>query len=1649
MGRGEAMTHDRPMAPVRRQVLHESKQTRVSRLLLPDASMILKEPLGPDAEQRLRKEIKIRERLSGLSGVSQMAQAQPYAGSIMLHDVHGVCMANLAMPLEVEELTRLALGLARVVAGIHGRGVVHRDINPANILLAGEGRDPHLIDFALATTLAEARQDLAHHSRIVGTLAFLAPELACRTGRPVDQRADLYALGATLYQLATGEPPFGAGDPLRLTHDHLARVPIPPATVNAAVPSCLSAIIMHLLEKEPDNRYQSADGLIHDLNRLRDGEALPRVGEGDASLRLLTPSRLVGREDDVAKLEAAFTRALSGRCRGALVSGGPGVGKTSLVDELRRVVTNNNGWYVSGKFDQYRRDIEFDGVHQAFRALGRMLLAEPEEELAALRERILQVLGPNAGMATAVSPEFATLLQVPGDTGDPMTAQVRMQRNAVEILRAVASRKRPVVFVIDDLQWAGRTPLGFVDMVLGGHEEIEGLLLVGAFREDDVDSTHPLATMLARWQRQNTGPPHLRLGDLPASSLAEMLTDVLSLDSQRAADLAAAITPHTRGNPYDTVELLNALRHEGVLVPAGDSWQWEPAALRGLGRTDVAELLAERADTMPPKTRALLEMMACLGGRVELNVLPDATGLPPTAVDERLAPAVDEGLLVLEPGSQEAARFRHDRVQEAILHRLGSRQRAVRLSLARRLVQRPELFEVAAQQYLPVADCLSDPDERRTAVGVFRRAAEQARLLSNQLLVERHLAAAVELTDPADSAALIELHTGRHAALYGLGRLDEADDLYRTIDRLCANPAQRTEATLVQVSSLTIRNRPREAVDLGLEQLRRLGLAVPASDRLGAEVDHGLAALYRWIAETDETDDLQRPEITDPALLAMGSVINRAMPPAYFCDQTVMAWLALTAVRMWAQHGLARTLIGPVSHVPYAISALRRDHQTGYRLMRRVLALGEARGHEPETSQARFLYALGVCHWFEPLEEAVSQVLRAREGLILGGDLLNACYTHYASTYDLLDSSPSLDSFVVEVDSALAFAARTGNDHVAGAFQAYRRVIGMLRGEPDASSADEAALDRLADNPLAAVNAHVTRALVAAVFDDATELAQHTATAMSMLPFVESTYLTSDAHLLRALSLAGQARAAEPDARDAILTELDAVTDWLATRAADAPFNFRHLLLLVEAERAWAVGEFRAAAKAFDTALQESATRQRPWHRALAFERAARFCLAHGMEYAGHTALATARRAYLAWGATAKVDQLEWAYPTLRTLPDVHADPEAELTTRRSNIMTATIDLLGILAASQALSSETSIDGLRARVVEVLSAMTGATGVRLLLRNVDRGWLLSTPSADGGTISLDEAGRQHLVPLSVIRYAERTREPLVVNDATHDDRFARDPYFAGLDSCSVLAVPILNRGVLQGLLLMENRLLRSAFSIERLDGVMLIAGQLAVSLDNALVYSSLERKVAERTHQLALVNQRLEQLSTTDPVTGLANRRRLEEVMTAEWQRAARSGEPLGLAMVDVDHFKVYNDHYGHAAGDRCLQRVAAELSRNVRDTDLAARYGGEEFAIVMPNTDVNTALQVAERLRAAIVTLAEPHSLVPDQIVTVSVGVAATVPTPDGLVENLMEQADVELYRAKRAGRNRVRIAASPVHVDGQAGQYSVAVLPNSPFCA
>ncbi|GLY98565.1 serine/threonine protein kinase [Actinoplanes sp. NBRC 103695] len=1509
-------------------------------------------------------------------------------------------------PMPVGELLDLAVRISEALATLHRRGAVHHDVRPATIVADGDGT-PVLIDAGSGGDAGSG--DIA----AADGLTYAAPERTGRTGRPLDHRADLYSLGATLYAFATGRPPFPGDDPLDLIHAHLTRLPEPPAVVEPRVPAMLSAIVMRLLEKEPDRRYQSAEGLAYDLRRLRESPTAGDfpLGERDFPPRLSAPPRPAGRAAESAALAAAFTAAMAGGSRAVLVTGRPGVGKSTLTGELRPIVARAGGWFVTGKFEQFRQGFGADAVQQILRALLRRLLAEPADRLDAVRGALLDDLGPNAGLAAGPLPELTVLLGVEPDTAgpDPALLGPRLQQAALAILRSVASADRPVVIVLDDLQWATPLPLSFIDAVLTD-DGLAGVLVAGCYRDEEPGE--PLLAVLERWAGLGISPPRLALTGLDVPELADMLAAMLRTGPAAARDLATLLHPPTGGNPFDAVEMVDALRREQVLRLGDDGWHWDAAAVRRhLGAGDVAGLLDDRIGGLPPETVTLLTTMACLGGGLTPRSLTVAAGLAPGDLDRLSDPARDAGLLLA--GADGAPAFRHDRVQQAVVARLsGPELTDLRLTVARRVAAVPDLATVAAEQYLHVMAVVGDPAERRRIAGLFIEAADEALVLANHVLRERYLVSALDLLAPdRDLAAgrpgehdgtVLRVAVAWHGSLTGAGRLDEADAVFAWLTRLSTDPSATAEASATQITSLTSRGRMADAVDLGLATLRSLGLEVPSEPaELGAGVADGLTELYALAAGSTAADDLARPEYGDPRIVALAGAISRTVPAAFFSDQVTMAWLVLQAVRLWSAYGPAPALVGPLGNVCFVTPALRGDYRTGNSFVRRVLEVGRRRGYEPGTSEALFLYALGSGPWFEPLEDLVRQARRAHEGLTRGGSMQFAASTFYVSLPDLLDCGPTVGDLVAEAETAMAYAARVGNTQAHDAFIAYRQLGRAMRGEtaaPGSLTGDgfdqEEHLAALAANPTAAANVHVCAAVAAAVMGDEAALVRHAGAVAPLMPFIVPTYLTVAAHLTRALACVTTHRATPAPE---VLAELDEHAAWFAARCADAPGHLSHLCELVEAERAALRGDPAAAAGAFDAARRSADRHSRPWHSGLIAERAAGFYRSLGAGRPAAALLEDAAAHYRKWGATAKIDRLEQEHPSLR-----RADAGAA---------TDAIDMIGIVAASQALSSETTMSGLLARISGTLCALAGATAARVLLRR-DDGWF--RPVAD------DEPGAEAPIPFSVVRYAGRTGQPLVIDDAVRDDRFRHDPYFAGQDRCSLLVSPIHSRGRLTAMLLLENRNTRAAFSGGHLDAVAHIAGQLAVSLDNAQLYASLERKVAERTNALATANRRLELLSSTDPLTGLANRRQLSGMLEREWR--ARPGAEISAIILDVDHFKQFNDEYGHLAGDDCLRLVGEALNRHVRGGDLLARYGGEEFVVVLPGCDLTLAAQVGDRLRQAVVELDLPHAGSPFGVVTISGGCAATTPNDASRPDDLLGQADIQLYRAKHDGRNTVR---------------------------
>ncbi|GGN73265.1 hypothetical protein GCM10010112_42540 [Actinoplanes lobatus] len=1363
--------------------------------------MIYKHAAGAGAAHRIEHERAVLEKLAGLPGVPRLAAHQPRRTLVMQDDGGGPPPAG---PMPLPDLVRTAHALATTLTAVHRAGVLHRDITPANVVLRSHA-PPLLIDFDLAITgTSEAGEGP------VGTLGFLPPEQTGRSGLGIDRRADLYGLGATLYALATGVAPVTGRDPLELMHATLVGTPAVPG-----LPPRLGDIIMRLLEKDPDRRYQSAEGLAHDLTRwTADPDGNWELGERDFPPFLPAPPTLVGRDQQVGTLATALDRALAGDGRAVLVSGPPGISKSALIRTLRPLVAAHDGWFLAGKYEQFGAVVGNSGLSQLVGGLARLLLALPEAELEGHRERLVAALGEAGQVLSDAAPEVDVLLggRVAAEPAELVTPPAWASDSLITLLRTVAVH-RPLVVVVDDLQWAGRAALRVLDgLVAVG--PIPGVLVVCAYRDEEVAAGHPLTGLLTRWERDDLVAPPLRLAGLDRAGLAELTGAVLRVDPAATAALAGLIGTASAGNPYATVELINGLRTEGLLRPAGSGWDWDPDPVRDfVTRHHLPQLLTTRLGQQSPATRRVLVALTCLGSDVSPELLATATATPPDTLPAHLAPAVTDGLISV--GS--TVRFCHDLVLRAARDLLPAAELdRERLAMARRLAAHDGYEQQAAEQYLAVPGLIGDDGERRTAAALLHRAGRRAARTTNYPAADELLAAADRVLADVDAAAADRdaIAVDRHAALYCLGRRADADRIYHDLAARSSNPLTLAAATAVQINSLTVRGECRAAIALGLDALRRLGITPPAD--LVADNQRTLLELRDWVAAHGPAYPAR--ESADPWIIAVARILRRMTGPAYLIDRDWHAWLVLQIHTLWQRNGVCEPLAATLGLVIRVTAWMLDDYRTGYLLTGYALRAAREHGYRTAAAGAAYMHLLLAAPWFEPLEEVVEGCWQVRDDLLAIGDVQLAGL-HWALSLILqLETEDSLETCAEDTEAALAFAERTGNRHTRLFARGHRQLIRTLRGQGSfaADDFDEAAhLDDIDENLPALAGYHLNRALAALLGDDAVALEKHSAEAMRHCDAFRGFYGSALARVIRCLS---DPSPATTDARN-----------WLARRAADAPRNFRPLLLLVDAEIARAAGDAAAALRLFDTGLHE--VTGRPWHHALLAERAARLHLEQGLTHTGRRLLAEARDAYRAWGAAAPVARLETAHPFLRNTASGGSD----------SVAADHLDLMAILRASRALSSQTTLAGLTEQVTDVLCAMTGATDVCLSLRS-----------------RIVSAGCHTDLPSAAVRYVQRTRQPLLVADATHDDRFSHDPYLAGLEACSLLVIPVPCHSAEDAVLVLVNRRQRGVFSTSRLQTVELIAGQLAVSLDNALLYDSLENEVRARTAELADRNRDLE-----------------------------------------------------------------------------------------------------------------------------------------------------------------------------------------------
>lgn len=1657
-----------------------------------DAKSVIIETLDTDYPGRrqlaeIKREAALYDNLSTIKGVISLHEVISYgSGNLALvlerfdSTLRELMLEQDGEPLEATSVIGIALQITKTLEQVHKAGLVHKAIAAENVMVNPHTLDIALSGFGIASELEQEPQATHISRKPQGYLAYMSPEQTGRMNRDLDYRSDYYSLGVLLYELLTAERPFKAQSLLEWVHCHISQQAIEPHKKEPTVPYALSIIVSKLLQKNPDDRYNSASGLLHDLVQCEglllsnsgniSNDNAKALGSKDIRQKFLIPQGLYGREEELARLLEYYEDAVDGITQFCLVHGYSGVGKTALVNELDKYQIKERGFVVQAKFDQYHQGDTYSTLISAFRGLIQQILLEPKDNLLVWQQKLLEALDNNGGVVIEFLPELEIIIGEQPEVVEllPTETQNRLHRVLTSFLHVFADAGHPVVLFLDDLQWCDVPTLHLLQHIITSKEQSH-LLIIGAYRSNEVPNGHPLQIMLDEVS-QSYNINQIAVKPLDKISVGQMVADCLDSSVESTLQLSELLFQKAKGNPFFTTELLRHLHKVGAISRDNTSqkWVWDQslADWRDVS-SDVVEFMVSSLRTLSKDTQDLLQLAACIGNRFDLQTLSRIYNRPvkntakalldtiqqytirPLHNDYRLVDSVNDTMDLTAEFS-----FQHDRVQQAAYNLIDENKRAqMHLKIGRLMWQQHD-YDVPAEYIIDVAehlniavDLINDTEERIKLALLNLHAARRARSSSAYEVAYKHILIAQKLAKlVGDVFAQHEKALAEESQLctYLTGRIEEAEIWMEKRLKLASSALEKSEILATRTRQYATLNRMADSVQSAVEGLALLGIHLPSNPSeqdVKREQERVLESLNgRAIESLIESP----PEQDEKTLVAMKLFME--VFAAAFLSGTgqFFPFLVLKSVNLSLKSGLC-----PESAFAYASYGMilcgeLDDPALGYQYGKLGLAINEKLGDLKLRSRVIYLYAMFVHHWSEHWTSLTPWFKKGIEAGYQTGDLLYLAY----SAQDCVIWDPKLDLETAHrlhtenLDIVRECAYQDSLDSGTLFLQLQRALLGLTENETsfnDHEFDEQTCLEGMQQRQFktGVANYHIYKAELCFIHGDVNQARLHLEqqdklirSAMS-LPQLVRYYLVANLTLAEHYPFMSGFEQAETLER--LNKDLARMKRW----SQNCEANFLHLYYLMRAELENLSGNITQALELYDLSIEHAQKHQFMRDEALASERAARMLLANGKRRSSEGYLRGAYKMYDAWGAEVKVKRLKGEFPFIKEV----------VTSFSSNEewdFTLDIDSMSVLKASREISSEIVLERLLDKVMHILLENAGAqwgclvlsgkseTSSHLLVENA----ILPKEGLDPLCVPEHSALKcrndmKIPLPVTLLTHVLRMNNPLVLHNAATEGEFKDDPYILKFKPKSIICVPI-KRKQFEAAIYMENNLSEDVFSKTQIEVVSLLVAQASVAVENARLYEqvqeyskTLEDKVTERTTQLEKLNKELRRLAHRDGLTGVANRRRADNYLSQTWSVLWRAKQPLSVIMLDVDHFKAYNDNYGHQAGDHCLVKISHAIQNVLsRQGDMIARYGGEEFIVILPNTSLDGAFIIGEKMRLAVesLQLEHAHSSVAN-VVSISIGAATAMPSSETNKEMLVKQADSALYEAKKQGRNMVSL--------------------------
>jgi diguanylate cyclase (GGDEF)-like protein len=1603
--------------------------------------LIVDHPSTTD-QARFRQEY---ERIKGLDidGVIKVIDIVTDHGaiSLVLEDFNGISLsAHLnGERVSVREFLPIAMTLSSVLGYLHQKNVIHKDIKPQNVLINPRTQQIKLTDFGISASITHDHKPSANKA-IEGTLPYMSPEQTGRINRSVDYRTDMYSLGILFYEMLTGMLPFQSRDPMELIHAHIAKVAIPPSSLNAEVPEVISDIVMKLMSKNPEERYQNGFGLLADLEQCvrqldKYGHIeLFELATKEISPKFHIPQNILGREVEMLYFLDTFERLFespTGRLGSAgemiLVSGQPGVGKSMLVSQIQLPVVARHGFFISGKYDQFRRDVPYSAMIQAFLGLVRQLIAEGEESLLAWRERLRHALGKNGKVISDLIPSIELII---GKQPEVPVLGLEESQNRFHFvfknfLRSFSSSEHPLVLFLDDLQWADLASLNLI-RTLVTDEDIRYFLFIGAYRDNEVDPRHPFSHSIDAIAKDGVEMNRIEVLPLDIEIVTQMVAKLLRCEPEQAIALADIVHAKTLGNPFFVNVFLKNLYDEQVIeLDPVTGWSWDLDKLARLSVTDnVVQMMAAKISDLPAATRELLQVCACIGNRFDLDVLTSCSGKTIEDTLSAVSDAMEEGFISLY---EDTYRFYHDRIQAAAYSLLSDEEKA-RIHYAigsyGLKVTPPEQLQ---HQILYIVDQLNagqrhitSTQERRQLAQLNHLAGKKTQQSAAYDAALKYYLMALEILGPrhwdSDYQLTLTLYSEAARAAQIAGDLAQSEQLCAQVTLHAKTLLDRLPVEKIRIDMLSSKDQMYDALMAALKLIDQLGVRLPQKPGKTYVIARVLEAKWK-LSGNGARHMLGRSNSSDPSIQALMNIVATAGVLSAWTVHELLPVLFTLIIKKSIEHGNS-------TETPFALAAMGviesglGNIDRAYELSMLALELMEkmnVRAEEPRILIAINAYVIHFKFHTRICMQKMNEL--AQKSRDVGNNEFQSAAIFLHGMLHFFSGDP-LDVIEQGLLKDIQLVERLHRQTDLNMIRLVRQVaVNLSRADSPTFTLsgdiyDEAQMLPLhlkANDSVALYCCYTFKAILSYHSGDyaqsISDLRPAHARAKNM---VEVGYMFLISNFYDSLAHAASVRQAvpvSPISRPAVIRRISHNQKKMRKWAHHAPMNCLHMCNLIEAELARLKGNTVNAMRFYDQAISAAKKNGFTNDLAITLELTALFYLEQEQEMIARMYMTAAAETYQKWGVPAKTAKLKNLYPHLILASKPNGSSSHNTIT--ASVGTDALDLSTVIKSSQTLSGEIDLALLLQTIMKHLIENAGAEKGTLIFEDEAGRLLIEAEFSlgqEGKIMSSIPVEDSDKVCAPIVRYVAKTKEDVVLNNAAADtSMFVNDSYIAQHEVKSLLCSPIMHKGKVSAIIYLENNLTSHAFTAERLQFLKIMSSQAAISIQNAQLYK----------------------LATTDRMTTLYNNTHFQNLLEKMVVEVADTKAPLTLLMFDVDHFKKFNDSYGHQAGDEVLKVVARTVRSSFRKTDICARYGGEEFAVILPDTSITTAKRIAENLRENIANL----SIIYHQqtlSVKISVGVAG-IPVEQVQPiskDQLIKAADTALYQSKARGRNCVSVA-------------------------